>query len=1522
MELSLIEAIEEQKRKNIQTYLIDIKRLFSDFESERSTTEEYNGRQILELLQNADDAHSSEVQIELDTSRCLLIISNKGEPFSREGYESLMLIGNTSKTNKRLFIGCKGLGFRSILNWANKIGVFSNNCKVSFSQEIAMNCIETEFCSKKDEIAQLKIKKGYTESAFTYPILALPQIEECRDNSEWVTQIVIHYKPEFLEDIQKQISTLSPEVLLFVRSISDLKIINDGRVDAFHVDTENKDAFLSVRLTTKKNNEEKKSQYRVFKRSGLLPAEFQIKNDRKEPLYYETAIAVGEDLTIDENYLYSFFRTDIKIPLPCIIHGSFDLNASRTLINDTKINDFILRKITRELLRVALFIRNDSPTASWNSFELLRLRQLVLLNKLENFEKDLRRYLSKSPILPCVDNKYRSSSDVIYYSDEMSSLVSGEYGNYFPQMLKVKQLGKPWGEIELGPKYIYHEEFFWKTFDSICKKDDLSIERRIGLIKLLSNLIEKELLRNDKKFKISILIDDNGNPIDKETRIYTPPPYEISVPDFMNVQFINWSFYDTLRKAIGVSSGDDLCSKIGSFVNLKSYDLAELTPAIIRKCNDMVKESATPQLIIKKTINALYHNHLAAKKRSDGLKNKYDGITLVNRKEEPTSPNELYFSKTYENGVLTEKVYENIIPEEEYLINKEFWEIEDDEELEEFFILLGVSKNVKYKGHSLSEEDKDYFDPLLKDCKEYNLYKDHWPHNTVYSLADMPKIEQLPPSKILLLLSAESELSKQVLSPQLQFNKSGCKGKYNVSTYYSYVTYQLKPLFENVVADIDDKDIDRLVDGKLKIDYTFLEQNGLYRERANELLRHTYAKKDLNELDTQMIYSMLEKVPQEFPDGKNVQKIYNRVLDILKNREIDNVPEGLHLACYTDDKFEYKLNTDIYYYDVPLPKSVLRNFPILLLRQRATCDNVCKVFGVNKITTSALSVDQSAIKIDEGLSANFEIYFKKHWTCILAYRLLEVNETRKKESEAKHLINLKINLIYSGKYSFNGKDYDFEDFDFVSKGNNAYIKVPTSNLELLIKKIEFLDACAEILMMLFHLDDTRVKSLFRDSIRSDAEEREKEICNDYKYDYLRECKELLGIDKNLEVIFWNKILDAKGLPLLSNLESGEIRESVGEVLSISLPPNYCNIVFFDLHNDAFIGLLKILEKDIQISLSYCLTGDGLTNYHRERIGNSILDFIDKFKSLLWKKKNSLPKEDKQSRIDFKSDVWRFRNLDQEIDFRDYMYKVNVDYNGIIVKYAQEKFGIDLNQDDPNPYHEKYLYELPDGNETTLPEDLEGLVYFEGYDSLFDEFRAASKKEVEMNKQDSSSDESSDIVASIATIQPTNEEISSPEKKQDALRVPRNHSPKTDRIKQEHGKSAQKTVVQWLASKNIEYRERSSTSQAVDKDDGAHCDIEYKPDKQSDWRLLEVKFVSRDTFEITNAEIDHACRPENQKRYDLALVKDGHVYIIKNPFANETKKSFIEKYKAVETSYTVAFKLMDSDKNFSEKNADV
>ena len=56
----------------MEVYSSDESRMVADFNNERETIKEYNGRQILELLQNADDEESEKVLIKLDTDKQIL----------------------------------------------------------------------------------------------------------------------------------------------------------------------------------------------------------------------------------------------------------------------------------------------------------------------------------------------------------------------------------------------------------------------------------------------------------------------------------------------------------------------------------------------------------------------------------------------------------------------------------------------------------------------------------------------------------------------------------------------------------------------------------------------------------------------------------------------------------------------------------------------------------------------------------------------------------------------------------------------------------------------------------------------------------------------------------------------------------------------------------------------------------------------------------------------------------------------------------------------------------------------------------------------------------------------------------------------------------------------------------------------------------------------------------------------------------------------------------------------------------
>lgn len=80
---------------------------------------DYNGRQILELLQNVDDAcekreGQDDVIVNISFKDDILEVGNTGTTFSAESIERLCLGRASEKSAQK--IGNKGTGFRSLLN--------------------------------------------------------------------------------------------------------------------------------------------------------------------------------------------------------------------------------------------------------------------------------------------------------------------------------------------------------------------------------------------------------------------------------------------------------------------------------------------------------------------------------------------------------------------------------------------------------------------------------------------------------------------------------------------------------------------------------------------------------------------------------------------------------------------------------------------------------------------------------------------------------------------------------------------------------------------------------------------------------------------------------------------------------------------------------------------------------------------------------------------------------------------------------------------------------------------------------------------------------------------------------------------------------------------------------------------------------------------------------------------------------------------------------------------------------------
>jgi len=217
-------VIKELIDENVNIYTYSKSRIISDYRGEKGFTAAYNGRQLLELLQNADDAQTDKVLISIDTHKNVLSIANNGSPFDAKGLRSLML-ANISPKNKREFIGNKGLGFRSILNWVVSVKVKTKDYIFEFSPKFAKQKFEEIIKSTEEQLEIINNEKDLLEGEIPFAILAIPDYKENSEHQDFVTIIELNYKENEEQNILKQLDAITPEVLIFLNHTTEIEIV-------------------------------------------------------------------------------------------------------------------------------------------------------------------------------------------------------------------------------------------------------------------------------------------------------------------------------------------------------------------------------------------------------------------------------------------------------------------------------------------------------------------------------------------------------------------------------------------------------------------------------------------------------------------------------------------------------------------------------------------------------------------------------------------------------------------------------------------------------------------------------------------------------------------------------------------------------------------------------------------------------------------------------------------------------------------------------------------------------------------------------------------------------------------------------------------------------------------------------------------------------------------------------------------------------------------------------------------------
>ncbi|PVY69419.1 histidine kinase/DNA gyrase B/HSP90-like ATPase [Cupriavidus alkaliphilus] len=133
-----VEEVREATAAKVRVFLTELAEGTSNYRSLHSLTQQvehqYHGRFLIELIQNAHDAISSddaEAQRRIalifdpsDSEHGSLLVANDGQPFSKSNFERLSQLGDSDKDPQKN-IGNKGVGFRSVLEVSDCPEIFS-----------------------------------------------------------------------------------------------------------------------------------------------------------------------------------------------------------------------------------------------------------------------------------------------------------------------------------------------------------------------------------------------------------------------------------------------------------------------------------------------------------------------------------------------------------------------------------------------------------------------------------------------------------------------------------------------------------------------------------------------------------------------------------------------------------------------------------------------------------------------------------------------------------------------------------------------------------------------------------------------------------------------------------------------------------------------------------------------------------------------------------------------------------------------------------------------------------------------------------------------------------------------------------------------------------------------------------------------------------------------------------------------------------------------------------------------------
>ncbi len=1506
-----------EKRKH---YLKDKENLISLYEGEKGINNDYKGRQLLELIQNADDAESSIVKIIIDTKESKLQIINEGIPFSFGGYQSLM-VPNLSTKRKKKYIGNKGLGFRSILNWSKKVTISSGGCVVSFSPEFAKQKFEKLYsiADQKSIIEEFYYADGVTP----FPVFALPDISKSKEEQSQTIIEINYYKVldatsgldaddlDVGKAILDQINDLRKEVLLFLNFIKTIYISVDGEIKEYKCDKGN----LQNNIITIDNNTWKVYDNKVDGKDPILPEKYKSP-DVKEEESFSFKIAIQEGLKDNVNKLFSFFPTKIGLNFPMIIHGTFELDSSRNRIIDSGKNKFLIKELQNLIFQICDTYFEGK--ASWDKFRFLNYNgnKDSILEEF-GFYNAINEKIKTASLLPCIDGTYRPYSTIKFHTSEFPELIEelGQVEHFLELLQKIPEDVLPFFKSNF-PNYFSERKYTDQLLKSkaeliaktICKT--VSFSTYAKWISFLSYQVQKT------ENHLSVLFNKDRELIASQNTIFTPPSSKgmVNVPAHIEIDYLNKELYDALIRQFAISDDENksrkLKDKLDSFINIQSFEPAPVLTKIVTNTNKLVNDytlsPSDKKEYVKAMLKSLFEYYNLSNKAKDS-QIRTNNIPIINELGHIINANESFLSEKYITGELRLNLLGSLYESRQLVAQNTDLGFSENENIEDFLVdFLGVNKFVHIeKMEESTKFDQAYLEYVFKLKPKPERFRQA--RISASQIKNLNLIESklndksLSREQFLAWICIDVEIKEKLHSASdTDFRYDSSNQSFNVYSYKlqdvpSFIRYQLSSLglFEDYL--LNDLSVPFINDFDIDYKSSIFQKHQLDSTTIKEVLTLIGAKTDFNNLSIGKVENILKTLTQKDSLGKHARKLYLAAIEHFKENQINlkNL-QGLELHCTKEKKKQYLPFEQVSYVNnISLPRKVLNETAVFNYPKRSGEKNVSSFFKVK--TLEDINYKAGEFEINSFSTHELNGYLKIIRPYILVYRLQKLKTEIDIKEAIRIVKSINIKLCSELTHTYNGVINAAEQYDFVVSNDDKLTYLVKYNLQSKIDVLKNDSILSDIVSEIYSIsfDSATIRDEIRDIFRNNLNDTNHKIVENFGEENLLNAKSKLEITDG-ELKFWEILYKLKGISerFLKLEDETDFRKNICSEFQIEY--KHISRIDFDIlklqSNSGFLHDLFV-KLNISVSAFNERSGQNLSffEYHLKQAYDYLSKIKEDFNYHLWKQ---FSEESIEVQKSFIEQITSFDSLVSQEIAEQNKHVLQVNYEEKINSLIDSKYNLSITERADNLA--KYLaqYEankkvlgLSEDQVNFLSTPDRSILYFNVNEDVLKDIRDkisllnSNNNDINDLEQEKNQNPINENVKEINDLKPTGKkgklkpQNSKAGKKFGSGSFNNGNNDANISL----GKKCEEEVLKALKDKFTEENViwLSGYSNHPEKWDGYGYDMKYRENKDSDWQFVEVKAFYKNQFYFSKTELTMAI--EYPERYFLYLVNEEGIF---------------------------------------------